>query len=315
MAISQDRLTALLSSGKLQLQAWSADGRLSSAAQQALQMGVASAPELSGRRSTLLVFDASLAGIDVLLAGADASAVRLLVRPEDDAIALIAAAAAEGAYTDLVVVAHGSPGVVHLGAGGLDAEQVRSRAAEVQSWGFEAIHLYSCSTGQEVSLKQELAAISGATVHASEAVVGHSSLGGSWEIDNGANGIVAFSRAAKQAWVGALIDIPLSPPGTYNFREYPFLYARADNGVGGYASTGTSLSSGVGLYILSFKDEFSWREASKELGRIFEARWGLGSRYKVSSLRALRLHSRWMRQSCHTDYPVSNGMQQAMGNR
>ena len=109
MAISQDRLTALLSSWKLQLQAWSADGRLSSAAQEALQMGVASAPELSGRRSTLLVFDASLAGIDVLLAGADASAVRLSVRPEDDAIALIATAAAEGAYADLVVVAHASP--------------------------------------------------------------------------------------------------------------------------------------------------------------------------------------------------------------
>jgi hypothetical protein len=36
MAIIQDRLTALLSSWKLRLQAWSADGRLSSAAQEAL---------------------------------------------------------------------------------------------------------------------------------------------------------------------------------------------------------------------------------------------------------------------------------------
>ena len=64
------------------------------------------------------------------------------------------------------------------------------------------IQLFSCHTGAAVQFVNTLAELSGATVFASDAVVGHEAQGGSWLIDTatGAVSTVPFSALGRSQW-------------------------------------------------------------------------------------------------------------------
>jgi serralysin len=80
---------------------------------------------------TLVALDAGLPHLQQLLSGISADAQPLLVPPGADAIALITAALQASGATRLALVAHGAPGQVLLGAGGLDAAVLAARGAEL----------------------------------------------------------------------------------------------------------------------------------------------------------------------------------------
>jgi len=91
--------------------------------------------------STLVALDANLADLPVLLAGLSPGVEALLVPADADAIALISAALQASGATRLALVAHGAPGQVFLGDGGLDADLLAKRGVELRQWGVEQIDL------------------------------------------------------------------------------------------------------------------------------------------------------------------------------
>ena len=162
----------------------------------------------SAEARTLVVLDAGLPDLPRLLAGLSPGAHALLVPADADALGLITAALeAHAGITRLALVAHGAPGRVLLGLGGLDAQVLKLRAAELGQWGLEQIDLYACQVGQDTGFLLQLAQLSGATVAASRGVVGHHSLGGSWRLQGASNAVVPFSRASREAWVVGLVGV------------------------------------------------------------------------------------------------------------
>jgi len=174
--------------------------------------------------TTLVLIDAGLPDLELLLGGLEAGCHAVLVQRDQDAQAVLTAAAAAcvaaGTPWRLAVVAHGAPGTVFIGREPLTAAAIERRAAAWAGLAPAAVDLYSCHTGLDSSLAAALAAATGARVSSSKGIVGHAALGGNWGLESpaaatAANGVVPFSRAAREAWVVGLVDFyySTSPSG------------------------------------------------------------------------------------------------------
>jgi hypothetical protein len=157
--------------------------------------------------------DASLPQLDLLLTELSPGWILVPVEGTQDALGQLTAAISHTQLPDswrLAVVAHGCPGEVKIGCERLTASSVQRRAQEWCALAPSAIDLYSCHTGADPSLASALSAVCGASVHASAGVVGHSSVGGSWELEvqsaqAAANAVVPFNRAAVAGWGFGLV--------------------------------------------------------------------------------------------------------------
>jgi hypothetical protein len=134
----------------------------------------------------LVVFDARVSDLPTLLGAMVEGAGRYVLSENEDAITVITQLLADTGARRLALVAHGEPGVVHIGAAPLDKELLERRAGLLQEWGVEEIALYSCQVANNdvgERMIHALAQLTGAAVAASANQVGSNVLGGSWDLE------------------------------------------------------------------------------------------------------------------------------------
>jgi uncharacterized delta-60 repeat protein len=133
----------------------------------------------------LVVFDERVPDLSTLLNAVDGGAQYNILSMNEDAIPVITQLLANTGAKRLALVAHGEPGVLHLGASPLNWERLQAHAGLLQEWGVEEIALYSCEVAKDEKGKTFVARLSeltGAGVAASATKTGSAELGGDWQL-------------------------------------------------------------------------------------------------------------------------------------
>ncbi len=106
----------------------------------------------------------------------------------------------------LHVLAHGAPGRVVLGGQLIDSAFLISQADTFRSWGVEEIVLWSCQVGRDREFIKTLEEVTGARIASSTGLIGHETLGGSWDMVS-SSGVVAppFPSDVLSAWRHVLV--------------------------------------------------------------------------------------------------------------
>jgi N-acetylneuraminic acid mutarotase len=172
----------------------------------------------------VVFLESSVGDYEVLREGLDASTDAVVLDSRGDGLQEMAAfLAGRRGLTTIGVVAHGSPGAVSLGTAILDADSLKSYARELGTLrsafgpGGE-LDLWSCEVAAGEAghaLVQDLAAVTGARLAASEHGVGSAALGGSWRLDvrvGAAQGATPFSAVSRNAFSELLGQWSLAAP-------------------------------------------------------------------------------------------------------
>jgi Ca2+-binding RTX toxin-like protein len=138
---------------------------------------------------TLVIFDGRLPDLEILYKGLAEGAIGYTIPAEVDALPLITKWLALTGATRLAIVAHGEPGLVHLGVQAWDGAYLRQQAGLLQEWGVTEIALYCCEVGADEEFVQLLGGLTGAKVLAARGSVGPVALGGSWDLGLSMNNI------------------------------------------------------------------------------------------------------------------------------
>jgi hypothetical protein len=157
------------------------------------------ATQLEGRAEvgsieTLVVFDDRVSDIDILTQALLPGSIGVNIDAQADGLPAITQLLATTGAKYLAIVAHGEPGVVHLGKNPLDIQQLQSQSQLLAQWGVKEIALYSCEVGQGdigQDLIYQLSELTGATVAGSETKTGSAALGGSWDLAVTTGAVVA----------------------------------------------------------------------------------------------------------------------------
>ena len=133
----------------------------------------------------IVVFDERVSDIELLRQALLPGVVSSTINAEADAVVAISQLLATTGAKSLAIVAHGQPGVIHLGKTPLDMQQLQSQSQLLQQWNVQEISLYSCEVGQGnvgQNLIYQLSELTGAKVSAAKHKVGNTELGGSWDL-------------------------------------------------------------------------------------------------------------------------------------
>lgn len=172
---------------------------------------------IPGNLQRLLLFDAGLPDLDQLLQGVADGWQPLLIQRDDDALTVVQHHLSNCAYAnqpvnvavEIAVVAHGAPGIVHIGSEPWSPESITRRSQEWSALSLTNLDLYSCFVGQDIAFLRTLERISGASVSASTQAVGHLHHSGTWRLQSSqaANRVVPFNRRAQESWQHSLADL------------------------------------------------------------------------------------------------------------
>ena len=134
----------------------------------------------------------SLEAREAIIADGSAPEIRGLIRhstvpafivdPTSDPIVSIDRIILAQNIRQLHLVTHGQMGLLYFGGARLDRDVLLKNKERIRSWKLESIALWSCEVGQDESFIQLLSEISGAKVYASRSKIGHSELGGAWNL-------------------------------------------------------------------------------------------------------------------------------------
>jgi hypothetical protein len=135
--------------------------------------------------TTLVIFDRRIPDLELLSQALLPGSIGFTVDPQSDALETITQLLTTTGAKYLAIVAHGEPGVVHLGKNPLSIAQIQAQSHQLQSWAVQLIGLYSCEVAQG-SIGQDfiyqLSELTGATVAAAATKVGSAALGGNWDL-------------------------------------------------------------------------------------------------------------------------------------
>jgi hypothetical protein len=166
--------------------------------------------------STLVVFDSRVSDIEILTQALLPDAIGLTIDAEADGLTEITKLLAQTSAKYLAIVAHGEPGVIHLGKTPLDLQQLRSQSHQLSQWDVAEIALYSCEVAQGDLGKDsiyQLSELTGATVTASTKKVGSAALGGNWDLAVTTGEVTApivFNSLALATYQAVLADVRFS---------------------------------------------------------------------------------------------------------
>jgi hypothetical protein len=170
--------------------------------------------------STLVVFDSRVSDIDTLTNALLPGAMGFTIDAQDDSLESITQLLAATGAKYLSVVAHGEPGMIHLGKMPINIQQLQSQSRLLQQWNIQQISLYSCEVAQGdigKDLIYQLSELTGATVAASATKTGDPALGGNWDLAVTTSEVTApivFKSSALQTYQAVLAGVSFS---TTNF--------------------------------------------------------------------------------------------------
>ena len=125
---------------------------------------------------------------------------------ERDGIWQITQYLSQNNYSEVNIIAHGSPGCLYLGNTQLSLKTLEEYTNQLKSWSVASILIYGCNVAAgETGLKffEKLHQFTGTKIAASAHKVGHSTLGGTWELDvktSDFNVDLPFETVVKTQW-------------------------------------------------------------------------------------------------------------------
>ncbi|MEH2165586.1 MAG: DUF4347 domain-containing protein, partial [Nostoc sp.] len=131
----------------------------------------------------LVIFDSRVEDLEILYAALSPKALGYTLTPEDDALVVITNLLAQTGAKRLAIAAHGTPGVLQIGALPINRQQIKTQAQLLQQWHVAEIALYSCQVGKDTQFISELAQLTKAEIFAAAGKVGAPTQGGSWQLD------------------------------------------------------------------------------------------------------------------------------------
>ena len=162
------------------------------------------------KNATMLVaIDSGVTAPQTLAQGLQSGATALLLNPEVDAITQITEALAQGNYTSLHIVSHGSPGSLHLGKTKLTVDNLSGYRQQLLEWGVQEILIYGCEIAKGATLLQQLYNLTGANIAASRYKVGK----GNWDLEWQIGEITsesAFTEQLQQDYQGEFQVVPFT---------------------------------------------------------------------------------------------------------
>jgi Domain of unknown function (DUF4347)/FG-GAP-like repeat len=135
--------------------------------------------------STLVVFDERVSDIEILSQALLPGSIGFTICAQSDGLETITNLLTTTRAKYLAIVAHGAPGVVHLGNNSIDLAQIQAQSHLLQSWSVTEIALYSCQVAKDdigKDLIYQLSELTGATVAAAATKTGNPTLGGNWDL-------------------------------------------------------------------------------------------------------------------------------------
>ena len=166
-----------------------------------------SAPIAQQQATMLVVIDPSVTAPSALVGGLVREATALVLKPDQDSIAQITTALAQGNYTSLHLVSHGTPGCLYLGSTKLTVEKLSTYKQQLMEWGVAEILIYGCNVAAAPQLLMELQSLTGAKIAASSKKVG----AGYWNLEWNLGEVAApsaFSEQLRQEYQGFFIAGP-----------------------------------------------------------------------------------------------------------
>nr|WP_322685163.1 DUF4347 domain-containing protein [Nostoc sp. DedQUE07]MDZ8131330.1 DUF4347 domain-containing protein [Nostoc sp. DedQUE07] len=131
----------------------------------------------------LVIFDSRVEDLEILYAALSPKALGYTLTLEDDALVVITNLIAQTKAKRLAIVAHGTPGVLQIGALPINRQEIKKQAQLLQQWNVAEIALYSCQVGKDAEFISELAQLTKAEIFAAAGKVGAPTQGGSWQLD------------------------------------------------------------------------------------------------------------------------------------
>jgi hypothetical protein len=187
--------------------------------------------------STLVVFDDRVTDLDLLNQALLPGSIGFTIRANADGLETITQLLAATGAKYLAIVAHGEPGVVHLGKTTLKIEQLQAQAQLLSEWDVESIALYSCEVAQGDLGRDfiyQLSELTGATVAAAATKTGCAALGGSWDLTVTTGKITAPMLFAAEILntYRAVLGLNLGPAISYSVGPGPISVAIGINSDG-----------------------------------------------------------------------------------
>jgi hypothetical protein len=188
----------------------------------------------------LVFIDASVPDADALVRDIQQQAANgraievVVVRQDQDGIAVVTQALQDRHDISAVhLIGHGESGDMQLGATQLDTQTLLTRAADIAQWGTALsaqadLLLYGCDVAEGTAghaLVQNLAALTGADVAASDDLTGAATLGGDWtlEVQTGQiDSALALSTAMQTQYSSVLAQATPASKGTAIWTENGF---------------------------------------------------------------------------------------------
>ena len=176
-------------------------------------------------KTILVVIDPRVDTPDRLAKGVTNSTAVLLLDPKRDSIIQITTALTQGNYHSLHLVAHGSPGCLHLGATDLSSETITQYQQQLLEWGIAEILVYGCQVAAKPEFLRQLHDLTVASIAASTEEVGQDNWNLEWQIGEVTSGL-AFIEELRQEYQGTFIGF--NPQVTFAVGNYPQGVAIAD---------------------------------------------------------------------------------------
>jgi Domain of unknown function (DUF4347)/Putative Ig domain/FG-GAP-like repeat/Domain of unknown function (DUF4114) len=135
---------------------------------------------------TLVVFDSRLEDLTTLSNALLPGVIGHKIPVSANGIEVITELLTTTGARRLAIVAHGEPGVVHLGAEAIDREILNARSGLLQEWGIDSIDLYACEVGKGktgLEFLRLLSDVTGAVVSGTTVLLGKVEVGSNWSLD------------------------------------------------------------------------------------------------------------------------------------
>jgi Domain of unknown function (DUF4347)/FG-GAP-like repeat/FG-GAP repeat len=135
---------------------------------------------------TLVVFDSRLEDLTTLSQALLPRVIGHKIPVSANGIEVITELLTKTGARRLAIVAHGEPGVVHLGAEAIDREILNARSGLLQEWGIDSIDLYACEVGKGktgLEFLRLLSDVTGAVVSGTTVLLGKVEVGSNWSLD------------------------------------------------------------------------------------------------------------------------------------
>ncbi len=162
--------------------------------------------DLSTQEATILVvIDPQVAAPESLISGIKTNTKAVLLDPNQDHITQITTLLAQGNYTTLHLISHGSPGCLHLGETKLTTENLSQYNQQLLEWGIREILVYGCNVAAAPELLRQLHYLTGATIAASTKEVGKGNWNLEWQIGE-ITADSAFTTELQQEYQGVFVE-------------------------------------------------------------------------------------------------------------